>query len=105
MFAGMAGCLGANLLRSFGGVYLPAYLDPAIIGIFCNIFAIVIGSSLTKVTEEEKRAKEKLFEMPESECDPAAVKKTLNWSRFGILVGVLMTAIMLVFWVIPFLTA
>ena len=105
MLAGMAGCLGANLLRSFGGVYLPAYLDPAIIGIFCNVIAIIIGSSLTKVTEEEKRAREKLFEMPESECDPAAVKKTLNWSRFGILVGALMTAIMLVFWVIPFLAA
>lgn len=104
MLAGMIGCLIANLVKSIGGVNLPSYLDPAIIGILCNILAIVIGSALTKLTEEEKEAREKLFRMPESECDGAAVRKTLNWSLFGILVGVLMAALMLIFWVVPLLS-
>lgn len=101
MLFGMIGCLVANLVKSIGGINLPSYLDPAIIGIFCNVIAIVIGSSLTKLTEEEKGAREKLFKIPESECDPASIKKTMNWSLFGILVGVIMAVIMLLFWVIP----
>lgn len=101
MLFGMAGCFAANLVKAIGGVNLPSYLDPAIIGIVCNVIAIFIGSSLTKVTEEEKRAREELFNIPESECDPAEVKKTLNWSLSGILVGVLMAGLMLVFWIIP----
>lgn len=105
MLAGMIGCLAANLAKSIGGINLPSYLDPAIIGIFCNIAAIVVGSSLTKVTDEEKRAREKLFEIPESECDAAEVKKTLKWSLLSIVVGVLMAALMLIFWIIPLLTA
>ncbi len=105
MLFGMIGCLGANLVKSLGGVNLPAYLDPAIIGIFCNVIAIVIGSSLTEVTGEEKRAREKLFEIPAGECDKAAIKKTMNWSLFGIVTGILITAVMLLFWVIPFLMA
>lgn len=104
MLAGMIGCLAANLAKSIGGVNLPAYLDPAIIGILCNIIAIVVGSALTKLTDEEKEARERLFQIPESECDPAAVRKTLNWSLFGIVAGVLMAAIMLAFWVIPLLS-
>lgn len=105
MLSGMIGCFGANLVKSIGGVNLPSYLDPAIIGIFCNVIAIFIGSSLTKLTEEEKRARERLFIIPESERDPGAIKKTLNWSLFGILVGILMTVLMLLFWVIPLMMA
>ena len=104
MLFGMIGCLTANLVKSIGGVNLPSYLDPAIIGIFCNVIAIFVGSSLTQVTDEEKRAREKLFKIPESECNAAAIRKTLNWSLFSIVVGVLMAAIMLIFWVIPLLT-
>lgn len=105
MVSGMGGCFAANLLRSIGWISLPAYLDPAVIGILCNITAIIIGSSVTKVTDEERQARERLFEIPESECEEAAVKKTLRWSLFGILAGVLVTAVMLVFWVIPLLSA
>lgn len=105
MISGMAGCLAANLVKSIGGVNLPSYLDPAIIGIICNVIAIFIGSSLTQITDEEKAAREKLFKIPESECNAVAIRKTLNWLLFGIVVGVLMAALMIIFWVIPLLTA
>ncbi len=101
MLSGMAGCLAANLLKTVGGVNLPVWLDPAIIGIFCNVAAIVIGSSLTKLTEEEKRAREELFEIPESEREPAAMQKTMRWTLSGVLVGILMAALMLIFWILP----
>ncbi len=105
MLAGMIGCLIANLVKSIGGINLPSYLDPAIIGILCNIIAIVIGSYLTHVTDEEKIAREKLFKIPASECNRAEIRKTLHWSLFGIMVGVLMAALMLIFWIIPLLMA
>jgi len=105
MLVGMIGCFAANLLNATDGIDLPSYLDPAIIGILCNVIAIVIGSSLTRVTEEEKRARENLFKIPESERDPQAIKQTMRWAAFGVLVGILMTVIMLVFWVIPLLRA
>lgn len=105
MLAGMIGCFAANLLKSIGGVNLPSYLDPAIIGILCNVIAIVIGSFLTRLTDEEKIAREKLFLIPEGECDSAVIRKTMNWSLFGIIVGILMTALMLAFWAIPLMLA
>lgn len=104
MLSGMIGCLAANLAKSVGGVNLPSYLDPAIIGILCNIIAIIVGSALTRLTDEEKQAREKLFVLPEGECNPGAVGKTMRWSLFGIMVGILMTMLMLFFWVIPLLT-
>lgn len=104
MLSGMIGCLAANLAKSVGGVNLPSYLDPAIIGILCNIIAIIVGSALTRLTDEEKQAREKLFVLPEGECNPGAVVKTMRWSLFGIMVGILMTMLMLFFWVIPLLT-
>ncbi len=105
MLFGMAGCFVANLAKTIGGVSLPSWLDPAIIGIACNAIAIVAGSALTGVTEEEKRARESLSLIPEPERDPAAFRKTMRWSLSGVLVGVLMTALMLVFWAVPLLMA
>lgn len=105
MLSGIVGCLAANLVKSLGGVNLPSYLDPAIIGIFCNVVAIFIGSYLTQVTDGEKVAREKLFRIPASECKAAEVRKTLDWLRFGIMVGVLMAVLMVVFWIVPLLMA
>ena len=105
MLSGMIGCLAANLIQSFGGIKLPSYLDPAIIGIVCNIAAIVIGSAFTQVTEEEKAVREALFIMPETEKNPVEVKKTLAWSRVSVVVGVMMTVLILGLWVVPYLMA
>ncbi len=105
MISGMAGCLIPNLLQSFGVIQLPSYLDPAIIGIACNVAAIVIGSALTKVTEEEKEEREKLFVIPEAEKNPKEIKKTIVFIKSGVIVGVLMTVLMLSFWAIPYLSA
>lgn len=103
MLFGMIGCLVANLVQSFANIKFPAYLDPAIIGIVCNIAAMFIGSVFTKVTEEEKAQRQALFVIPKSEFDVGEVKKTtgiLKWCGIG--AGIIMALLMLVFWAIPY---
>lgn len=73
------------------------------VGIGCNIVAMVIGSSLTQVTKEEKEEREKLFILPESEKNQDEVKKTLKWTKRSCGVGVVVFGVMMVFWIIPYL--
>lgn len=103
MLFGMLGCLGANLLQSVGGVSLPVWLDPAIVGMGCNVLAIIIGSMFTHVTPEEIEAHENLFIVPESEKNEKEIRKTLVFLKAGYAVGMAMTVILLSLWVVPYL--
>ena len=103
MLFGFLGCFIVRLWSSLTGTTLPVYLDPSVIGIVCNIVAMVIGTALTSVTKEEKEARESLFIIPEEEKNPAEIKQTLRWSRNSIWVGVVVCALMLVLWVVPYL--
>jgi len=84
-------------------VTLPIYFDPFFIGLAAGILALVIGSACTKVTEKEKEEREKLFIMPESEKDPKEVKKTKIILVSSIALGAVVTVVLLVLWVIPYL--
>lgn len=105
MLFGMLGCFLLKVYASVSGVSLPVYLDPSIVGIVCNVIALVIGSALTQVTDEEKQARAALFVMPESEKDPAQMKSTLRWTKASILIGVVVFAMLMVLWVVPYLNA
>lgn len=88
---------------SVADVLLPIYLDPFFVGLAAGILAMIIGSALTKVTDAEKRAREALFIVPESEKDPAEIKKTKRMVALSIPTGLLVTAALLVLWAIPYL--
>ena len=88
-----------------GGVNLPVWLDPSVVGIVLNVVGIVIGTALTKVTPAEAAAREALFIMPESEKDPAEIEKTIKWSKASLGVGLVIFTIMMAMWVIPYLRA
>ena len=103
MLAGFLGCFVMKLIVGIGGFSLPAYLDSSIVGIVINIIAMVIGSSLTQVTEEEKAARAAMFVMPESEKNPADVKRTFAVTRLAMLIGPLFVVGMAVGWIIPYL--
>lgn len=103
MLFGLLGCFGLKLYSSLSGVSLPVYLDPSLVGIVCNIIALVIGSALTQVTEEEKEARASLFVIPESEKNPKEVRKTLTWSKWSMLIGVVAVALLMILWVVPYL--
>ena len=68
-----------------------------------GIIALIIGSAVTKVTPAEKEQRAKLFIMPESEKNPKEIKKTKIMIAISIPLGVVVTVVMLVLWVIPYL--
>lgn len=87
---------------SVAGVTLPIYFDPFFIGLGSGIIAMIIGSALTKVTEKEKAEREALFVVPESEKDPLEIKKTKRMIVLSIPMGLIITVVLVVFWVIPY---
>lgn len=106
MLFGFLGCFALRLYTSLsGGVELPVWLDPSVVGMVLNVVAMVVATALTKVTPAEKSARESLFIMPESEKEPAEIAKTIRWSKASIAVGVVIFAIMMVMWVIPYVSA
>lgn len=102
MLAGFLGCFALKLCTNLLNVTLPAVLDPVIVGIVLNIIGIVIGSALTQVTDEEQRARERLFVIPEEEKDPKEWKKTLTYMKFAPVLGIVVFLILLFAWVIPY---
>ena len=103
MLFGFLGCFALRLYASLTGTNLPVYLDPSIVGILCNIIAMIIGSVLTQVSFEEKEEREKLFVIPETEKNPVAVKSTIRWTKVSSVVGGVVFLLMLILWVIPYL--
>lgn len=83
-------------------IALPIYFDPFFVGLAAGIIAMVIGSALTKVTEAEKNERAALFVVPESEKNPEDIKKTKRLIALSIPMGLIITAVMLIFWVIPY---
>lgn len=103
MLAGFVGCFALKLYSNIAKITLPAILDPVIVGIILNVVGIVIASTFTTVTEEEKAARARLFVVPEEEKDPAEMKKTLRYMRFAPLLGVVVAVILVVVWVVPYM--
>lgn len=85
-------------------ISLPIYLDSFFIGIIVSIISLIIGSALTHVTEKEKKERDLLFVMPESEQDSKEIKKTKIMIILSVPMGICITLILLIFWVIPYLT-
>ena len=101
MLFGFLGCFVLRLYTSLSGVSLPVYLDPSIVGIVCNVIAMVVGSALTQVSEKEKEEREKLFiNVPAKEADG---QSTLKWAKASCAVGIIVFVMMMVLWVIPYL--
>ncbi len=103
MLVGFCGCFALKLYSNICHVTLPAILDPVIVGIVLNVISMAIGSALTKVSEEEREERAKLFVIPESERDPAERKKTLRYMRFAPLLGLIVAVVLILTWVVPYM--
>lgn len=103
MVLGFVGCFITKVWSNLAGITLPAILDPVVIGIVLNILGLVIGSALTKVTDEEKAERERLFIVPDKEKDPRERTKTLKYMRCGLIMGLFVTIILLVIWAVPYM--
>lgn len=105
MLLGFLGCFVCKLYSNITGFTFPAILDPVIIGMVLNIIALVIGSALTQVTDEEKKARVALFVIPESEKNPDDLKVTKRYLKIAILLGGVVAVVLIVLWVIPYMRA
>jgi len=105
MLVGFLVCFVMKLVGNFAGISFPAYLDPTLVGIIANVIALIIGSAVTKVTEEEKTERLKLFVVPDSEKDPKEIKKTKIYLLSTIGVGVLVSLILVFVWALPVINA
>lgn len=103
ILCGFLACFFLRLYTALAGVTLPVYLDPSVVGILANIAAMCIATKVTSVTEEEKAARARMFVMPDSEKDPEQMRKTLRISKRALLIGPGTIAVLLIFWVIPYL--
>jgi len=93
-----------KIYTAMNNISLPIYLDSFFIGIIVSIISLIIGSALTHVTEKEKKERDLLFVMPESEQDSKEIKKTKIMIILSVPMGICITLILLIFWVIPYLT-
>ena len=103
MLIGFIVCFALRLMTSLTELTLPFWLDASILGMLCNILTMVIVSAMGKPTDTEIARREALFVMPEAEKDPNEMRLTLKNARFGIAVGIFVTVLFLVLWVIPYL--
>lgn len=104
MLCGFVGCGAMKIISSVANLSLPVFLDPFFIGLAANLLGMFIGTALTKVTPEEEAARAALFVIPETEKNPKEVKKTERTVLASVGLGVAVTAILLVFWVVPYIT-
>lgn len=105
MLIGFVTCFSLKLYSNVAGVTLPIYLEPSFVGMIMNCVAMIIGTVLTKVTPEEKNAREALFVVPQNERNAESINKTLNVVKWMTIVGALVTVLLIVFWVWPYLYA
>lgn len=104
MLVGFVVSAGMKIYTGVNSITLPIYFDPFFIGMVASIIALIIGSACTKVTEKEKAERAKLFIMPDSEKDPKEIKKTKMMLVLSIPFGIVVTVVLLVMWVIPYLS-
>lgn len=106
VFCGMlVGFIVSSVMKiylSIKGITLPIYFDPFFVGLASNLIAMIIGSALTKVTDDEKQQRARLFVMPQEELDVKEIKKTKICVMVSIFLGVVVTVALLL-WVLPYL--
>lgn len=103
MLGGFLGCFILKVYSNVCHVTLPAILDPVIVGIVINIIGIIIGSMLTKVTEEERAARASLFVVPKEEQNTKEVAVTSKYMKAAPLLGILVAIVLIVVWVVPYM--
>ena len=90
-----------KLVPSLIGIELPVYLDSTIVGMVLNVIVLVLVSAQTQVSPEEKAARRRLFVVPQSEKDPADIKKTQKYLKAMIVLGVVVALILFFVWGLP----
>lgn len=102
MVTGFLGNIATNLLSLLGGVELPVYLDPILTGAVISFLTVITVSGTGAVSIEEHEFRERLHDTPERELDPREVARTLVWPKAMLAVGVLVMAVLVIFYARPY---
>lgn len=104
IIAGTVGVVITEVLRLMNVLSLPVYLNSAVFGGISSIIALVIGSLLTKPTNEELAYREKLMVLPKEEMDVKEIKQTKKYPALLYIAGIVMVVITFLFYYIPLYT-
>lgn len=106
MTAGFSGFIVTKCLVGFGiepaASLFVNFLDPFFIGLFLSIIFAVIGSRLYPVGEDERKYRENLLILPESERVAAEYKRDRCYGVVLIITGILTTCFLLFGWALPY---
>jgi sodium/pantothenate symporter len=102
MAVGFAVNVGMNALSLAGLMEWPVMADPILVGVVCSYIAVAIVSRQGTVTATESAYQEGLHLMPSAERDPATVRQTLLWPKVMVAMGVLIVALMTLFYALPY---
>ncbi|MCM1213737.1 MAG: hypothetical protein NC331_00555 [Lachnospiraceae bacterium] len=58
MLFGFLGCFVVKMYSTLTNTTLPCYLDPSVVGVFCNVIAMILVSAVTRVSKEEMEERE-----------------------------------------------
>ena len=106
MVVGFFGFLIPRTINALAGVsYFKNFTDPFIIGIILSYIAVLIGNKLSSRTSEEIKFLEDMHVMPEEEKDIKLYKRTFIYGKVLIVGGVIISTVLIIFWVLPYMNA
>jgi len=91
-----------NALSLIGVVDWPVIADPILVAALSSYFVMIWVSSQGEVSPAERDFRIALHRRPEKETEPAAVRQTLLWPRAMVFGGVILGALLIVFYALPF---
>ncbi len=102
IIAGFVGNVVARVLSMTGMVDFPVYFHPILLGALLSYITIEIVISRGKVSTEEHKFRELLHEVPALEIDAQKQRITLRSAQMVMAVGVLFSALLIWFYVLPY---
>ena len=102
MAAGFAINVAMNALSLIGVVDWPVIADPILVAALSSYFVMTWVSSQGEVSPAERDFRIALHRRPEKETEPAAVRQTLLWPRAMVFGGLILGALLIVFYALPF---
>jgi len=93
---------GPKALSTLGLVTMPIWLDPILLGGIVSLVVVLVVSQLGEVSRDEQVYRMKLHRTPESELDPKKAKITRRVPFIMAAYSVGITAIFIVWYIIPY---
>jgi len=103
MLLGFIGCATMKIFSTVSNIELPIFLDAFFVGLALNLLGLVIGSSVTHVSEKENEQRELLLKTPIEEYNEKEIKITRRYLVFYIIAGVAIMLMLVFLWAVPYI--